>query len=63
MCGCAFEPPVEDQVLLATVGDDFDFADNDVIARNGAIHVGREGELEFADARSGERELRSSHAV
>ena len=63
VCGGAFEPPVEDQILLATVGDDLDLADDDVIARGRALHVGGEGELEFADARGGERELRSTHAA
>ena len=54
---------VEDLVLLAAVGDDLDLAHNNIIARDGAVHVSGKGELEFADARGGQRELRAAHAA
>ena len=61
--GGVFEAAVEDEVLLAAVGDDFDLADDDVGAVCGAVHVGGERELEFADAFGVEGELRAADAA
>jgi hypothetical protein len=55
-----FQAAIEDEVLLASVGNDFDIADNDVVV---AVHVGGEGELEFSDAVGAEGELRAADAA
>ena len=58
-----FQAAVEDQVLLAAVGNDFDFAHHDVGAVGSALHARGKRQLEFADALGFERELRSAHAA
>ena len=57
----AFEPAVKDQAPLATVGNDLNLANDDVVERLGcSVHVGAEGELEFADAICVDGELRAA---
>ena len=58
-----FQAAVEDQILLAAVGNDFDFAHHDVGAIGPAFHARRERELEFPDALGFERELRAANAA
>ena len=58
-----FQAAVEDQVLLAAVGNDFDFADHDVGAVRAARHARGERQLEFADALGFEGELRAADAA
>jgi hypothetical protein len=56
----ALQPSVENEILLASIGDHFDLADHDVVT---AVHVGREGELELADAPGSESKLRGADLV
>ena len=58
----AFQAAVEDQVLLAAVGHDFDFAHHDVGAIHAARHARGERQFEFPDALGFERELRAADA-
>ena len=58
-----FQAAVEDLVLLAAIGDDFDFADHDVGAIRAARHARGERQLEFADALGFEGELRTADAA
>ncbi len=64
--GAGFEAAVEDEILLAAVGDNLDLANNDVVAGFTAcntVHLGREGELELADAVGMDGELRTADAA
>ena len=57
-----FQSPVEHQVLLAPVGNDFDLPNHDVGTIRSTLHACRKRELELPDALGFDRELRSSDA-
>ena len=64
--GARFEAAVEDDVLLAAVGDDFNLADDNVFAGvgvQGVLHAGGKRELELADAVGVEGEARAADAA
>ncbi len=59
----SFEAAIEDKVLLATVGDDLDFADDDISTIGATVHMCGEREFELADALGVEGELRAADAA
>jgi hypothetical protein len=48
---------------LASVGNDFDFSNDDIGALGGAFELGFEGKFEFADALRLDGELRTFDAI
>jgi hypothetical protein len=60
---CRFKLAVEDNVLLASVRNHFNFAHHNVRAFVGSGHLCRERQLEFADALGLQGELRTANVL